>query len=126
MAATSNSNTRTSRVWLPSRFTRDRLSNPACSRVSSNKPGYRQTSLGSFYERDYRYTIILQPEPDEGGFSVTVPALPGCVAQGETLEEAIALAREAIALHVRGLVEEGEPVPEESEPLQALSIRVAA
>ena len=76
--------------------------------------------------REYRYTIILQPEPDEGGYSVTVPALPGCVAQGETLEEAITLAREAIALHVTGLVEEGEPVPDEPEPLQALSVRVAA
>ena len=52
---------------------------------------------------EYRYTIILHPEPEEGGYSVTVPALPGCFAQGETLEEAIALAKEAIALHVIGL-----------------------
>ena len=59
---------------------------------------------------DYRYTIILHPEPDEGGYSLTVPALPGCVAQGETLEEAIALASEAIVLHIAGLVEEGEVV----------------
>jgi antitoxin HicB len=76
--------------------------------------------------KEYRHTIILQPEPEEGGYSVTVPALPGCVAQGETIEQAIALAREAIALHVSGLLEEGEPVPEEIEPVQALSIRVAA
>jgi predicted RNase H-like HicB family nuclease len=76
--------------------------------------------------KEYRYTIILQPEPDDGGYSVLVPALPGCYAQGETLEEAIALAREAISLHVKGLIEQGESVPEEAEPLQALSIRVAA
>jgi antitoxin HicB len=55
---------------------------------------------------EYRYTIILHPEPEEGGYSVTVPALPGCFAQGETLEEAITLAKEAIALHVIGLREE--------------------
>jgi antitoxin HicB len=79
-----------------------------------------------FAVKKYRYTIILQPEPDEGGYSVTVPALPGCVAQGETLEEAIALAKEAIALHVTGLIEEGEAVPEEAEPLQALTVDVAA
>ncbi len=74
----------------------------------------------------YRYTIILHPEPEEGGYSVTVPALPGCVAQGETLEEAIALAKEAIALHVVGLREEGEPVPEETDHPQALVVDVAA
>jgi predicted RNase H-like HicB family nuclease len=38
---------------------------------------------------------------------------------GETMEE-------AIALHTAGLIEEGKPVPEEPEPLQALTIRVAA
>ena len=75
---------------------------------------------------DYRYTIIFHPEREEGGYSVTVPALPGCLAQGETLEEAIAMAKEAIVLHIAGLIEEGEVVPEEPEPLQALTIHVAA
>ena len=42
------------------------------------------------------YAIILIPEPEEGGYSVIVPALPGCVSQGETVEEAIAMARDAI------------------------------
>jgi predicted RNase H-like HicB family nuclease len=54
------------------------------------------------------YTIILHPDTEEGGFTVTVPALPGCVTQGETLEEAIAMAKEAIRLHVEGLVADGE------------------
>jgi predicted RNase H-like HicB family nuclease len=76
--------------------------------------------------KEYRYTIILHPELAEGGYSVTVPALPGCFAQGETIEEAISFAKEAIALHIAGLIEEGEPVPEEPEPLQALTIHVAA
>jgi predicted RNase H-like HicB family nuclease len=42
------------------------------------------------------YTIILDPDEEEGGYTVTVPALPGCVTQGDTLEEAIAMARDAI------------------------------
>ena len=41
-----------------------------------------------------RYTVILLPE-EEGGFSVSCPALPGCVSQGETKEEALANIREA-------------------------------
>lgn len=72
------------------------------------------------------YTILLQPDPDEGGYTVTVPALPGCVTQGETLEEAIAMARDAIRLHIEALIADGEPVPDETEHPQALVITVAA
>jgi predicted RNase H-like HicB family nuclease len=75
---------------------------------------------------EYRYTIILHPDPEEGGYTVTVPALPGCVTQGETLEEAITMAKDAIRLHVETLIAEGEPVPEEREHPQAIVINVAA
>lgn len=72
------------------------------------------------------YTIILHPDPDEGGYTVTVPALPGCVTQGETLEEAIAMAKDAIRLHIASLIAEGAPVPEERAHPQAIIIDVAA
>lgn len=72
------------------------------------------------------YTIILYPDPEEGGYTVIVPALPGCVTQGETLEEAIAMAKDAIRLHIETLVEEGEPIPEEREHPQAIVISIAA
>ncbi len=49
---------------------------------------------------EYCYTIILHPDPEEGGYTVTVPALPGCVTQGESLEEAIAMAKDTIRLYV--------------------------
>ena len=75
---------------------------------------------------DYRYTIILHPDVDEGGYTVTVPALPGCVTQGETIEEAMAMAKDAIRLHIESLIADGEPVPEEQEPAQAIIINVAA
>ena len=72
------------------------------------------------------YTILLHPDPEEGGYTVTVPALPGCVTQGETLEEAIAMAREAISLHIEGLVASGRPVPDGDEGTQAITIAVDA
>jgi len=75
---------------------------------------------------DYEYTIILQPDAEEGGYTVTVPALPGCVTQGDTLEEAIAMARDAIHLHIEALKADGQPVPREAEHPQALVITVAA
>lgn len=76
--------------------------------------------------KELKYAIILRPEPVEGGYSVSVPALPGCHAQGETLEEAIANAREAIQVYVESLIADGEPVPEEVEHPQAIVISVAA
>ena len=63
------------------------------------------------------YRIFLTPE-DEGGFSVSVPALPGCFTQGETIEEAIEMAREAISVYVESLEEDGEPIPDDSKSLE--------
>ena len=59
-----------------------------------------------------RYSVILTPE--EGGYVVTVPALPGCVTEGDTLEEALANVREAVELYVESLRARGLPVPEET------------
>jgi len=49
-----------------------------------------------------KFNIILEPEED-GGFSVTVPELDGCFTQGETEEEAIKNAKEAILCYIEGL-----------------------
>jgi antitoxin HicB len=63
------------------------------------------------------YRILLTPE-DEGGFSVSVPALPGCFTQGETVDEAIAMAKEAISLYIESLEDDSEPVPDDSNNLE--------
>jgi len=60
-----------------------------------------------------RYTIILEREAD-GGFVASVPALPGCVSQGDTRPEAMDNIREAIALYVEDCREAGDPVPTEA------------
>lgn len=73
-----------------------------------------------------RYTIILHPDPEDGGYTVTVPSLPGCVTEGDTPEEAIAMAREAIAGYIESLEKHGEPVPEEAAHPQALVIEIPA
>lgn len=76
--------------------------------------------------KERHYTIILHPAmpEDGGGYTVTVPALKGCVTEGRTLEEAIAMARDAIALYIEDLIAHGEPVPEDDPQSQALNIRV--
>ena len=60
------------------------------------------------------YTVLLIPN-ELGGYSVEVPALPGCFSQGKTRAEALANAQEAVRLHVRAMEADGEPVPEETE-----------
>jgi predicted RNase H-like HicB family nuclease len=72
------------------------------------------------------YSIVLEPEPEAGGFSVSVPALPGCHTQGETVEECIANAREAIAAWIADAEDHGEPIPEERVRPQIITVDVAA
>jgi len=57
---------------------------------------------------EHRYTILLQPEP-EGGFTVVCPALPGLVTYGATLDEARAMAADAIEGYLACLREDNEP-----------------
>ena len=58
------------------------------------------------------YRILLRKEP-EGGYTVTMPTLPGCVTFGETDDEAIAMAREAIEVYIEDLQDKGEEIPTE-------------
>ncbi len=57
-----------------------------------------------------KYLIVI--EPTQTGFSAYSPDLPGCISTGRTREEVEQNMREAIAFHLDGLREEGEPVPE--------------
>ncbi len=68
---------------------------------------------------------MLTPDSEDGGYTVRVPTLPGCNTQGDTIEEAIANAREAISVYLSDLVESGEVVPEETAPTQAIVVDVA-
>ena len=63
------------------------------------------------------YRTVLRREP-EGGYTVTVPSLPGCVTYGETVDHAIAMARQAIELYVDSLRAHGEEVPTDTETLE--------
>ena len=66
---------------------------------------------------NYNYKILLNKE-EEGGYMVTVPALPGCITQGDTIDEALAMAKEAIELYVEELLSRGESIPDNSNTLE--------
>ena len=58
----------------------------------------------------HHYTAVFQKEP-EGGYTVIIPALPGCVTYGETIEEAAAAAKEAIESYLGSLAKDNERAP---------------
>ena len=62
--------------------------------------------------RTLKYTVIFEPAP-EGGYTVIVPALPGCVTEGDTLDEAREMAADAIKCYCESLLKDGLPLPED-------------
>jgi len=77
-------------------------------------------------EQVYTYTVHIEPA-QEGGYTVSVPLLPGCYTQADTWDEALANAREAITLYLEGLVSDGEDIPvENNSATVALQVRVPA
>ncbi len=66
--------------------------------------------------KTYTYHTIYQAEP-EGGYTVTVPALRGCVTYGKNLREARKMARDAITGYLESLQKHGEPIPEDTNAL---------
>lgn len=63
-------------------------------------------------DREYAYSVILEPA-EEGGFIVHVPALPEICTEGDTEDEALATAKDAIELVIASRTERGEPIPVE-------------
>jgi predicted RNase H-like HicB family nuclease len=61
---------------------------------------------------------------DDYAYTATVPALPGCVTQGDTLDEALEHARDAIRLYLEDLEQAGEPIPEETEHPESALVQV--
>ncbi|MEK7069079.1 MAG: type II toxin-antitoxin system HicB family antitoxin, partial [Patescibacteria group bacterium] len=66
-------------------------------------------------KQSYAYSVVLTPA-EEGGYTVTVPSLPGCITEGDTLDEALANAKECIELTLDCLEAHGDPIPHEFAP----------
>lgn len=77
-------------------------------------------------ERVLAYAVILHWDEDYQGYWVEVPSLPGCVSQGKTKEEALKNAKEAVELYLDGLMEKGQPIPQERQEGHTVTVTVAA
>ena len=67
------------------------------------------------------YTVVVHPD-ETGGYWTEVPALPGCGSQGETVEEALEMTKDAISLWLETLRARGEAVPEEREIIAKVTV----
>lgn len=65
----------------------------------------------------HTYKLHLHKEA-QGGFTVSVPSLPGCITYGENVDEAISMAKEAIELYLEELKERGEVIPDDNNVLE--------
>lgn len=62
--------------------------------------------------RVFEYTAVFEPDDKVGGFTVTIPALPGCISEGDTFEEALENIQEAATLYLETLRDEKIDLPE--------------
>ena len=65
--------------------------------------------------REYSYTVIYEPVP-EGGYNVIVPAFPEICTCGDTIEEARAMAQDAISCVIESMQKDQEPIPSDIAP----------
>ncbi len=56
------------------------------------------------------YPVVIHKEKNSA-YGVSVPDLPGCISAGNTLDESLVMIREAIELHLEGMIEDGEVIP---------------
>ncbi|OLN29059.1 type II toxin-antitoxin system HicB family antitoxin [Desulfosporosinus metallidurans] len=63
----------------------------------------------------YLFPAIFEPRETKG-YTVTFPDLPGCITEGDSLEETLLMAKEALELHLYGMEEDGDPIPSPASP----------
>jgi antitoxin HicB len=71
----------------------------------------------NYFNSMHTYRIILNQDP-EGGYTVTVPSLPGCITYGDNIDHAKNMAKEAIEGYLEVLKEQGEEIPDDNRSLE--------
>lgn len=72
----------------------------------------------------YQYTAVFEPDKKSGGFTVTIPSLPGCISEGDTFEQAAANIKEAAELYLEVVKQEKTVIPQEEAGVVVAPIQV--
>lgn len=70
-----------------------------------------------------KYTVVFEPA-EEGGYVASVPALPGCLSQGDTFEDTVKMIKDAISGYLAVLKDKGQEIPRESEEVVISKVEV--
>jgi predicted RNase H-like HicB family nuclease len=74
----------------------------------------------------YQYTAVFEPEKKSGGFTVTIPSLPGCISEGDTFEQASLNIQEAAELYLEVIKQKKTAIPWEEKGVVVAPIQVRA
>jgi antitoxin HicB len=96
------------------------LNNGAVGEMTTKKLS-RKISSRTFQVIKSGIVFELQLEP-EGGYTISVPSLPGCISYGETFERSIEMIKDAISGWLAVAKEEGIPIPEQFEDVKAIEL----
>ena len=80
--------------------------------------------MGKIIHKAYQYTAVFEPDEKVGGFTVTIPSLPGCISEGDTFEEALKNIREAASLYIEVMRGKKRKIPEEEKAIVVTPIEI--
>ena len=72
----------------------------------------------------YQYTAVFEPDRKSGGFTVTIPTLPGCISEGNTFEEALRNIKEAASLYIEVIKKKKTEIPREEKGIVITPVEV--
>jgi antitoxin HicB len=76
-------------------------------------------------ENDMKFTVLLTPDPEDGGYVAECPTIPGCISEGDTVEEALANIKDAIEGCLESLAANQQPLPDD-QPMIVATVEVDA
>ncbi len=82
--------------------------------------------MATLRKKVHQYTAIFEPDREVGGFTVTIPSLPGCISEGDTFEKALTNIKEAASLYLETMIKDKEKVPSEDSGVIVAPIQVRA
>ena len=72
----------------------------------------------------YQYTAVFESDPEVGGFTVSIPSLPGCISEGNTFEEALKNIKEAASLYLEVMRKKKEEILKEEREVIIAPVQV--
>lgn len=80
--------------------------------------------MANKYHKIYKYVAVFEEDRKQGGYTVTIPALPGCISEGDTFEKALDNIKEAAELYLEVMKGEKEEIPDETNPILVTPIEI--